>query len=418
MTTDAALTTIAETIAQIRPPSAAAREAAAARQATLTKPPGSLGRLEELAIWLAGVRGEARPHIRRPALILAAADHGVARRGVSAYPQDVTGQMVANFRAGGAAVNVLARAAGVPVTVIDAGVAPAALDGAEHMLRTAPPNDAQTPESAVVARSTGAQTRGAAAMNSALPPGAAGSDASTDGSANRFIRRWHGPGTDDLSAGPAMSRAVAEACLIDGIAVARAAIAEGADLLLVGEMGIGNTTAAAAITAMVTGLPAAAVTGRGAGLSDDGLAHKIAVIEAAVALHRPQASDGVGLLAAVGGFEIGVLAGVILGAAAEQTPVLLDGFITTSAALVGTALAPEAAAYLVASHRSAERGHMAALGQIHLAPILELDLRLGEGTGALLALPLLVAAARLLDEMATFAEAGVSEAEASPRGRE
>lgn len=422
MTTDAAHQRIAQTVAAISPPSAAAREAAAARQATLTKPPGSLGRLEELAIWLAGVQGRARPVIRQPALILAAADHGVARHGVSAYPQAVTGQMMANFRAGRAAVNVLARAAGVRVTVVDAGVVAASTDSTENGAGAA---------NVPVIEDSGAVDQGEASDHSVTGEGARTppitepitgaklpAPVAAGDTVNRFLRRWHGPGTADFTSGPAMSRAVAQACLQDGINLARAAIAEGADLLLVGEMGIGNTTSAAAITAAVSGLPVAAVTGRGTGVSDEGLARKVAAIEAALVMHRPDPRDGVGLLAAVGGFEIGVLAGVILGAAAERVPVLLDGFITAAAALIAAALAPEAAAYLLAAHRSVELGHLAALGQLGLSPLLELELRLGEGTGALLALPLLTAAARLLDEMATFAEAGVAGAGAPPSGRE
>jgi nicotinate-nucleotide--dimethylbenzimidazole phosphoribosyltransferase len=345
---------IADTIARIGPPSEAARRAARARQETLTKPPGSLGRLEELAVWLAGVRDEARPQVRAPVVVLAAADHGVARQGVSAYPSEVTGQMVANFVRGGAAVNVLARAAGARVIVVDAGVA-------------------------------------------ALPGGLTG-----------VLRRPHGPGTADMSTGPAMTRAVAEACVIAGIDIAMEALAAGADLLAAGEMGIGNTTAAAAITAVYTGLPAEAVTGRGTGVSDDRYRHKVSVVRRALNLHRPDPADPLGVLAAVGGFEIGVLVGVMLAGAGGRVPVLVDGFITTAAALLAVALCPAVRDFLLAAHRSAETGHGAALDALGLTPLLDLGLRLGEGTGALLALPLLDAAARLLDEMATFAEAGVS----------
>lgn len=352
---------IAATIARIQPLSHEAQQAARLRQVALTKPPGSLGRLEELSTWLAGVRGQPRPRVRTPVLILAAADHGVARRGVSAYPPEVTGQMVATFVAGGAAVNVLARQVGAKVVVVDAGVA-------------------------------------------TLPEGLTG-----------LVRRPHGAGTADFSVGPAMTRDVAEACIATGIELAEDAVAGGADALAVGEMGIGNTTAAAAITALYTGLPAAAVTGRGTGVSDERYAHKVEIVRRALALHRPDPADAVGVLAAIGGFEIGVLAGVILAGAAARRPVMLDGFITTAAALIAVTLAPEARAYLAASHRSAEAGHGAALDFLGLPPLLDLGLRLGEGTGALLALPLLDAAARLLDEMATFAEAGVSDS-AEPAG--
>jgi len=356
------LARIDETIARIGPPSDASRQAARDRQAALTKPPGSLGRLEELAVWLAGVRGQDRPKVQAPVLVLAAADHGVARQGVSAYPSEVTAQMVANFDRGGAAVNVLARGAGARVIVVDAGVA-------------------------------------------ALPDGL-----------RSIVRRPHGAGTADFTLGPAMPRAVAESCVVTGIDVAMEALAAGADLLAVGEMGIGNTTTAAAITAVYTGLPADAVTGRGTGVTDERYQHKVEVVRRALTLHRPDAADALGVLAAVGGFEIGVLAGVMLAAAAQRVPVILDGFITTAAALLAVALCPEARGYLLASHRSAEAGHGAALDVLGLEPLLDLGLRLGEGSGALLALPLVTAAARLLDEMATFAEAGVSGADDAPHG--
>ena len=352
------------TVRRIAPPDEGAREAARGRQAQLTKPPGSLGRLEDLSIWLAGVRGEARTRLRRPVLILAAADHGVARRGVSAYPSEVTAQMVANFAAGGAAANVLARQAGARVVIVDAGVA-------------IPLGDL---------------------------PG--------------VLRRSHGVGTADLSAGPTMSRETAIACIETGIELAEASVLDGADLLALGEMGIGNTTAAAAMTAAFTGLPAEAVTGRGTGVTDERHAYKVAVIRDALALHRPDPMDSIGVLAAVGGFEIGVLGGAMLAAAAARVPVVLDGFITTAAALVATGLAPELRHYLLASHRSAEIGHGAALDLLGLVPLLDLGLRLGEGTGALLALPILDAAARLLDEMATFADAGVSGAVQPTAGHE
>ncbi|MGH2588617.1 MAG: nicotinate-nucleotide--dimethylbenzimidazole phosphoribosyltransferase [Dehalococcoidia bacterium] len=353
---------IRSTTDRIAPPDAPAREAAAARQATLTKPPGSLGRLEELSIWLAGVHGSARPRPQHPTLILVAADHGVARRGVSAYPAEVTGQMVRNFVAGGAAVNVLARQTGTRVLIVDAGVA-APLDDLDSV-----------------------------------------------------IRRSHGPGTADLSAGPAMSRETAERTIAAGIELAAQALADGADVLLVGEMGIGNTTAAAAITAAFTGLPAETVTGRGTGVSDERYAGKVAVVRDAVALHRPDPTDAVGVLSAVGGFEIGVLAGVMLAGASGRVPVIVDGFITTAAALIAAGVAPEVRGYLLASHRSAEIGHAAALDHLGIAPLLDLGLRLGEGTGALLALPLLDAASRLLDEMATFAEAGVAGSDDASNG--
>jgi nicotinate-nucleotide--dimethylbenzimidazole phosphoribosyltransferase len=356
------LSITADTIVRVRPPSVEARRAALMRQALLTKPPGSLGRLEELAIWLAGVRDQPRPQVRAPVLVLAAADHGVARQGVSAYPSEVTGQMVANFERGGAAVNVLARAVGARVVVVDAGVA--------------------------------------------SPPGGL----------TAIVRRPHGRGTADFTIEPAMTREAAESCVATGIDLAREAVAAGADVLATGEMGIGNTTAAAAITAVYTGLRADAVTGRGTGVSDERYRHKVEVVRRALALHQPEPADPLGVLAAIGGFEIGVLTGVMLAGGAARVPVLVDGFITTAAALLAVAFCPELRDYLLASHRSAEAGHGAALDALGLTPLLDLGLRLGEGTGALLALPLLVASARLLDEMATFSEAGVSGGDDPPPG--
>lgn len=348
--------TVAPPRVAIAPLDAGMMAAAQARQHRLTKPPGSLGRLEELSVWLAGVRAMERPRVRRPALVIAAADHGVTRRGVSAYPAEVTGQMVGNFLAGGAAANVLARQAGVRVLVVDAGVATAVPDHPD------------------------------------------------------LIRRPHGPGTADLSTGPAMSRVDARHCLDTGITLAREAAAGGTDALLTGDMGIGNTTAAAAITAVYTGLPAAAVTGRGTGVDQDAYKQKIATVAAALALHQPEPSDPLGVLSTVGGFEIGVLAGVILGGAEARLPVILDGFITGAAALLAAAIQPEVRAYLLAAHRSVEPGHHVALERLGLSPLLDLSMRLGEGSGALLAVQILGSAAALLDEMATFDEAGVSDA--------
>lgn len=339
---------------RIAPLDQAAMAAARARQDQLTKPPGALGRLEELSIWLAGVRGVPLPSLRDKVIITAAGDHGVARLGVSAYPQEVTGQMVLNFLAGGAAVNVLARQAGARVVVVDAGVA------------------AELPDHP------------------------------------RLVRRSAGRGTADISSGPAMSREQAIACLRSGAELAREQIRRGADIVAIGDMGIGNTTPSAAITAVFTGMPPAAVTGRGTGVGGERLADKIRRIEQALALNAPDALDGIDVLSKVGGFEIGFLAGVCLGAAAERRPVVLDGFIAAAAALIAVAVAPELRPYLLAAHRSAETGHDAALAHLGLVPLLDLQLRLGEGTGAALGIMLLEAAARTLSEMATFAEAGVA----------
>jgi nicotinate-nucleotide--dimethylbenzimidazole phosphoribosyltransferase len=327
----------------------------------LTKPPGSLGRLEELAVWLAGVNGRPDARVDRPAIIVAAADHGVTAQGVSAYPSDVTAQMVANFVGGGAAINVLARTVGASVTVVDAGV-----------------------------RSGG------------WPPDDAGAGAAT------LVDARVRAGTADMTTGPAMTRSEAIAAIDAGRRVAADAIAGGAAVIGLGEMGIGNTTAASAITAAMTGTPVAGVTGRGTGIDDETWRHKVAVIERALAVNNTDPDDPIGVLAAVGGLEIAALVGVSVEAAAARVPVVLDGFITGAAALIAVRLAPGIGPRLLAAHRSVEPGHAVALDRLGLRPVLALDLRLGEGTGAALAVGLLSAACRVRDEMATFESAGVS----------
>lgn len=333
----------------------AAMAAARARLDRLTKPPGSLGRLEELAITLAGITGDPCPRFPRKAVIVMAADHGVAAEGVSAYPQAVTAQMVANFLAGGAAINVLARCAGARVAVVDVGVA------------------------------------------ADLPPHP------------DLISRKVAPGTRNLVEGRAMTEAEALAAIAVGIEVVARELERGLDLVATGDMGIANTTASSAIVAAITGRSAADVTGRGTGIDDAGLAHKVSVVERALAVNRPRPADPLGVLASVGGLEIAGLVGVILGAAARRIPVLLDGFIAGAAALVATELCPLARDYLVAAHRSVEIGHRVILDRIGLEPFLTLDLRLGEGTGAALLMPLVDDALAILAEMATFETAGVSE---------
>jgi len=333
-------------------PQAAAAAEAQAHLDTLTKPPGSLGRLEELAVRLAAIGGRV-PRVSAPVIFTFAADHGVVAEGVSAYPQSVTAQMVENFLRGGAAVNVLARQAGARVVVADFGVA-------------APLGER---------------------------PG--------------LVARRAGPGTHNMAVGPAMTREQAAAAIEAGAALAGEAIDAGADLLGTGEMGIGNTTAASAITAVITGADPDAVTGRGTGLDATARAHKVAVVRRALEVNRPAADDGLDVLAKVGGFEIAGLAGVMLAGAARRVPVALDGFIAGAAALVAVTLAPAARHALLASHRSAEPGHAVALAHLGLAPYLDLELRLGEGTGAALFVHLVRAAAAIYGEMATFKSAGV-----------
>jgi nicotinate-nucleotide--dimethylbenzimidazole phosphoribosyltransferase len=345
---------LGETRARIQAPDPVVARATQARLDGKTKPRRSLGRIEELACRIAAARGVPVPPLPRKAIVVMAADHGVADEGVSAYPAEVTGQMLLNFAGGGAAINVLARQVDARLVVVDMGTRQA----------------------------TGA-------------PG--------------VLDRRIGPGTGNFTAGPAMSRDEAVRALEAGIALAGELAADGIDLVGLGEMGIGNTTAASALTAAFTGLPPEEVTGRGTGIDDAGWARKVDAIRRALLANRPDPDDPLGVLARLGGFEIAGLAGVVLGAAARRIPVVVDGFITAAAALVAARLAPPAAEYLVASHRSVEVGHRALLAALGSRPLLDLDLRLGEGSGAALAMPLVEAALRLLHEMATFEAAGVSD---------
>jgi nicotinate-nucleotide--dimethylbenzimidazole phosphoribosyltransferase len=345
----------------IGPLDARAMAEAAARLDRLTKPPGSLGRLETLVIELAGITGRADATVERGVVVIAAADHGVTRQGVSAYPSDVTAQMVANFVAGGAAINVLGAWAGVRVVVVDVGVA------------------------------------------SPIPD--VGADPERGG---RLVQARIRDGTADMTAGPAMTRDEALRAVATGIDLAGSLTADGLDLLGVGEMGIGNTTAASAITAVLTGQPVALVTGRGTGIDDATHGRKIAAIQRALEVNSPDRRDPIGVLAAVGGLEIALLVGVIVGAAEARIPVVLDGFITGAAALVAVTLQPAIAPRLIASHRSVEPGHAVVLERLGRRPLLDLDLRLGEGTGAALAMGLIGAAVRVRDGMATFESAAIS----------
>lgn len=352
----AARSAIEEAIAAIRPPDDAARDAARALQLRLTKPAGALGRLEDLHIWAAGVLRDVAPAPRRKIIVVAAADHGIAAEGVSVYPQDVTWQMVLNFLAGGAAINALAAHAGAEVCVVDAGVA----------------HDIDHPSLHV------AKLR---------------------------------PGTANMAIGPAMSHGDAEAIVARGIEFARDECAQGADVIALGDMGIGNTTAAAAITSVLAGAPPRVTAGRGTGIDDDVFETKVRAIESAIAFNAPDSLDGLDVLSKVGGFEIGFLAGVAIGAASYGRPVVVDGYPTAAAALIAVSIAPACVDYMLASHESAEPGHRIALAHLGLRPLLQLEMRLGEGTGAALALTLLEAALRIPREMATFDGAGVSQSE-------
>lgn len=344
-----------ETIARVQPPSGEHVRAAEQRQAILTKPLGSLGLLEELGCALSGMYAVCPPPESAPvAIAIFAGDHGVHRQGVTPWPQEVTGQMVGNFVGGGAVINAVARQVGADVVVVDVGVA------------------ADLPQA----------------------PG--------------LLARKVARGTADLATGPAMTHEQVRAAADVGIEVATSLAQQGYRLLVAGDMGIANTTASAALVAVFTGHPPAEVTGRGTGIDDETFARKLAAIERALTERRVIAADPLEALAQVGGLEHAALAGYLIGAAATRTPVILDGIIACSAALVAQALAPNATAYWLAGHRSAEPGASAALAALGLHPLLDLGLRLGEGSGAALAVPLVQAAARVLREVGTFESAGVS----------
>jgi len=345
---------IQQTIAGIQPLNKEAMEQARVRQDNLTKPTGSLGRLEDLSIQMAGIQGKPLPQIKSKAVIVMAGDHGVAARGTSAYPQEVTAQMALNFLHGGAAINVISRYIGARVIIVDMGI------------------------------------KGDLSENSGL------------------IVRKIAPGTCDMCSGPAMTTDQAEQAIEAGIEIVSAEIKKGLDIVATGEMGIGNTTASSAICAVITGHHPAEVTGRGTGLDDNQLKNKIRVIEDAIRANKPDARNPLEVLAKVGGFEIGGLAGVILGAAAGRVAVMIDGFISGAAALIAAELCPQVKDYLIAGHASVEPGHRHILKHLGLKPLLDLNMRLGEGTGAALGISLVEASCRILSEMATFAEAGVS----------
>jgi nicotinate-nucleotide--dimethylbenzimidazole phosphoribosyltransferase len=350
---------LADVIAAVGPPDAAAMAAARERQDKMTKPRGSLGELEDVSVRLAGLAGTCPPPLPEPACVAVfAADHGVHAQGVSPWPQEVTAQMVANFLAGGAVINAFAAQAGAEVTVVDIGVA-ADLDPV---------------------------------------PG--------------LLPRKIGRGTADFTAGPAMSRDQATAAITAGAEIARDLVAAGNRCLVTGDMGIANTTASAALICAFTGADPAQATGHGTGIDAATYAKKIDIICRGLARHQPDPADPVGVLAAFGGFEHAALAGFILGGAALRVPVILDGVIAGAAALAAAALAPDAVAACIAGHRSVEPGHAIALDHLGLRPLVDLGLRLGEGTGAVLALPLVQSAARALRDVATFDSAGVADKDA------
>ena len=329
--------------------------AARQRQSLLTKPARSLGRLEDIACQIAGIQRTETPRVENTQVVVAAADHGVVDEGVSAFPQAVTAQMVANFLSGGAAVSALARQAGATVKIIDVGVAN--------------PVPGDTSQLAVLKLANG---------------------------------------TRNFTLGPAMPREHAVEILNRGIELSVELSNGGADLIAVGEMGIGNTTAASAITSVMLGAPPKTVTGHGTGIDEVARLKKAYVVSRAISVNHPNADDPIGVLAGVGGYEIGLLTGVILGAARAKVLVVLDGFISTSAALLAAAIAPTAKQYMTASHKSVEPGHVLALEHLGLSPAIDLDMRLGEASGAVLCIPIIESAVRLHNEMATFEEAAVS----------
>src|SRR3989442_5432632 len=350
-------TLLETTLAQIQPLDPQLAAQAQQHLDHLTKPPGSLGRLEELARRYVTITGTVPPHIARKAVIVFAADHGVAAEGVSAYPQEVTAQMVQNFLRGGAAINALARHADAEVRVVDIGVA---------------------------------------AAIPALP-----------GLLVRKVR----PGTANMARGPAMSREEARQCLEIGIAIATQCASDGVSLVATGDMGIANPTPSSALVALFTGMPVAQVTGYGTGIDDTTRQHKVAIIERALQVNTPRPDDPLGALATIGGLEIGGIAGLILGCASHRLPLLVDGLIATAGALVAAAPQPPVKDYIMAAHASVEVGQQAAWRFLGQTPLLDLHLRLGEGTGAVLAMHLVEAALRIYNDIATFDEAGVSGAE-------
>jgi nicotinate-nucleotide--dimethylbenzimidazole phosphoribosyltransferase len=343
------------TVASIKPLDERAMAEARRRQDNLTKPQGSLGQLESLSIQVAGIKGNPMPRIFHKVIFTLTGDHGITQEGVSAYPSEVTPQMVYNFLRGGAGINVLARHVGARVVVADLGVA------------------------SVLERHPDLKDKKVAM------------------------------GTQNMAKGPAMSREEAIHSIEAGIELMEEELPRGIDIVGTGDMGIGNTTPSSAITAILTGADVMAVTGKGTGLGDEGLKRKVNIIQKALDVNRPDPKDPIDVLSKVGGFEIGGIVGVILAGAKNRIPVVIDGFISGAAALIATSLSPQVKPYLIASHQSAEKGHKVLLEYLGLKPLLNLGLCLGEGTGAALGIFLVEASLKILNEMSTFAEAGVSE---------
>ncbi len=347
-----------ETLNEIRKPDSTLSKGIQRRLDNLTKPKGSLGRLEEIAVQIAEITGKENPPIKNKVIFTMAGDHGVTEEGVSAYPKEVTSQMVYNFIRGGAGINVLAKQAGARVIVVDMGI-----DGKLKI---------------------------------------------EEKDAHNFRSRKINSGTRNMVKGPAMSRQEAIESIKAGIEVFEEESRNGIDIAGIGEMGIGNTTSASAIACIFTGNKIEELTGRGTGINDSALRNKIKIIKKAIKINNPDSEDAIDVLSKVGGFEIGGMAGVILAAAKSRVPIVIDGFISSAAALIAYRLKPEVKGYMIAAHRSVEKGHRAILESIGLNPLLNLGLRLGEGTGAALAMNIIEASIKTLNEMATFQEAEVS----------
>jgi nicotinate-nucleotide--dimethylbenzimidazole phosphoribosyltransferase len=350
-------TRLEQLISGIEPVSEEWRQRARDYLVNLTAPPGSLGELLALAEQLAAIKRTLKPSVANKAIVTMAGDHGVVAEGVSAYPQEVTPQMVANFVAGGAAINVLARAVGARVLVVDMGVA---------------------------------------------------ADLGEMAGTGQILSARVAPGTRNISREAAMTREQAVQAIEAGAEIVAGLARDGVELVGTGDMGIGNTTPSSAILAAISGLPVSKVTGRGTGITDQALENKIRVIEQALQVNNPDPADPIDVLAKVGGFEIGGIAGVVLGAAYNRLPVVVDGFISTAGALLAGRIAPKAVGYMIAAHRSVEYGHQYMLDELGLKPLLNLNLRLGEGTGGALAMHIVDSATRIMREMATFDSAGVS----------
>ncbi|MFZ3106020.1 MAG: nicotinate-nucleotide--dimethylbenzimidazole phosphoribosyltransferase [Candidatus Hydromicrobium sp.] len=344
-----------ETIAKIKKPDSGLMKQVQARLDSLTKPRGSLGRLEELAKQIVSITANLSPRIEKKAIIVMTADHGVVEEGISAYPREVTPQMVYNFLNGGAAINVLARHIGAEVLIVDVGVA---ADFQEHQ---------------------------------------------------SLMLKKIDYGTKNMVKGHAMTDEQAVKSLEVGIEAAEEMIKKGCDIIATGDMGIGNTTASSAIAAVICRTDVESVTGYGTGIDDRCLENKINVIKKAISVNKPDAADGIDVLSKVGGFEIGGIAGIILGCASGRTPVVIDGFISGAGALIAAAISPDSTNYMIASHCSAEKGHRIVLNRLGLKPLFDFDMRLGEGTGAAIGINIVEASVKILSEMATFSQAGVSE---------